>query len=140
MMKKLVLAAAVAASLLWFGGLVAATPADAAPAGVSGRSGPPHILHPRDPGGRWHTGPRHTGPRHVGPRHGWHGGHGHHWRGGWYGGWRGGVWIGGSPYWAYPPGVYGYYYGDSCWLKKRKVRVMTDYGLRWRWRTVRVCS
>jgi len=85
-------------------------------------------------GGGWHGG---GGP-------GWHGG-----GGGWHGGgpgWHGGGWgvgwgvpfVGfGGPWYA---GAYGGYYDDDdynggCVL--RRVRVQTQYGLRWR--TVRYC-
>ena len=38
----------------------------------------------------------------------------------------------------YPSGVYGYY--DDCRIVRKRVRVLTDYGWRLRWRTVRYCG
>lgn len=43
------------------------------------------------------------------------------------------------------PGAYGYrrhhrHWRRDCYTERRRVRVMTDYGPRWRWRRVRVCD
>jgi hypothetical protein len=141
MWKKTLLAFAAAAAILGF-----AAPSEAAPFDAPYmhrprmQSGPIHVQHqPR----HWGGGPRIQ--QHIPPgfgydpmrrRHGDQWRHHHrHWRGGGSWGWYGG----GGAY--SPPGLYGggYVY-DDCRVIKKRVRVWTDYGWRFRWRTVRVCD
>lgn len=82
------------------------------------------------------------------------------WGGGWHGGWRGGGWHGGwhrgwgwggaalgglalgafaanawGPAWG--PGYYGYGWGPSCWLERRRVITPRGFVV---FRTVRICN
>lgn len=119
MFKKTLLALTAAAAIVGFGGLVQSTPAEAQ------ARGPDHQWRHPGPGPRWD----HRGPGHWDGRGHW--GYRSYYRPGYrayYPGYRAGFYFG-------APGVYT---GD-CRLVQRRVRVLTDYGWRLRWRTQRVC-
>lgn len=119
MWKKTLLALATVVALAGFGSLVEATPAAA-----QGMHHRPPIMHappPRHWGGGPHVVPR--GYYHT-PRHRW---------GGPSYGFRSTVRV-------YPPGVYGYYGYSDCRIVRKRVRVWTDYGWRFRLRNVRYCG
>lgn len=120
MFKKTLLALATVVALAGFGSLGATTPADAA-----------QTVHRLPP--RMHAAPVHhrIAPAHAVPRAYYVRHHHRHHR------LHRSTWWYGSGMWLYPPGVYGYY--DDCRVVRKRVRVLTDHGWRWRLRKVTYC-
>ena len=112
MFKKTLLALTAAAALIGFTGLTTSTPAEA----QGYRQGPAH---------QWRGGPAHPPRWQHRPHYRWNGGYGRGYR----------PWVGTGIY-ITPPGLYAY----DCRIVRKRIRYLTDYGWRSRWRTTRVCG